>query len=130
MDADEHGIVCSANQLCALVLVGFFPLGDRSGIVRIGNVRAVACHDDFNAGQFRNCTGSQRNLQVHICLHGPVWCHCPAVLPAVTGVKDQNLLCIRPIRCRFRAPELPVGSKPAAEHHDQCQQHDQDPLIE
>ena len=74
--------------------------------------------------------GTQRDLQVHICLHGPVWRHCPAVLPAVTGVKDQDLFLICPVCSRFRAPELPVGSKPAAEHHDQCQQHNQNPLIE
>ena len=130
MDADEHGVVRFANELCPLVLVSFFSLGDRRGIVRVGNLRAVARHDDFNAGQFRDGAGAQRDLQVNICLNGPVWRHCPAVLPAVTSVKDQDLLLIGPVCGRFRAPELPVGSEPAAKHHDQRQQHDQNPLIE
>lgn len=112
------------------MLVGFLSLADRGGIVRICNVRAVACHDDFNAGHLRDRACAQRDLQVNIRLDRPIWRHCPAVLPAVTGVKDQDLLWIGPVCGRFRAPELPVGGKPAAEHHDQRQQHDQDPLIE
>ena len=68
---------------------------------------------------------AQRDLQVNIRLDRPIWRHCPAVLPAVTGVKDQNLCLLVPVCGCFCLSELPVSCKPAAKHHNCGQQYDQ-----
>jgi len=112
------------------MLVGFFSLRDRDRVIRVCDLRTLARHDDPDAHELCDGARTQRDLQIDVRLYRAVRCHCPTVFPAVTGVKDQNLCLLVPVCGCFCLSELPVGSKPAAKHHDRSQQPDKYPMIQ